>query len=244
MNPTPLAALLLAAALLSAADAPPEGQPPREGQPQAQRPQRDRGNAQGNGETPRAQRQAERAPATPALSGWVYFPPQGGQNGPIPPKPDFIPQAPDQQRPNVSRGNQPQPGNGADAQPQANRAPQQEQPLRRGAAFSPDEQRKLQEALAKVKDDNSVKEAREVVQKAQKELAEASRKEREATEAAAVKVDPSLAPVFEKMHAAGNAQPQPRRAAQPTPEQLQAFREQMRDRNRDQAPVRRDEPAR
>jgi hypothetical protein len=245
MNPTPLAALLLAAALLAAADAPPEGQPPREGQPQAQRPQRDRGNAQGNGETPRVQRQAERAPAAPAISGWVYIPPQGGQNGPIPPKPDFIPQAPDQQRPNVGRVNQPQPGNGPEAQPQTNRAPRQELAQRRGAVLSPDEQSKLQEAMAKVKDDGSIKEAREVVQKAQKELQEASRKEREATEAAALKVDPSLAPVFEKMHAAGNAQSPNRRAsAQPTPEQLQAFREQMRDRARDQAPVRRDEPAR
>ncbi len=234
MNPAPLAALLLGAALLSAADAPSEGQPPREGQPQVQRPQRDRGNAQGNGETPRVQRQAERAPSAPVLSGWIYIPPQGGQNGPIPPKPDFIPQPPDQQSPNVGRINQPQPGNGPEAQPQ-----------RRGAALSPDEQRKLQEAMAKVKDDNAVKEAREVVQKAQKELAEASRKEREATEAAAIKIDPSLAPVFEKVHAAGNSLTQNRRTAvQPTPEQLQAFREQMRDRARDQTPVRRDEPAR
>ena len=63
------------------------------------------------------------APA-PQLSGWVYIPPQGGQNGPIPPKPDFIPQPPDQRSVDAPRGFQPQPGNGPDAQPQRNRGEQ------------------------------------------------------------------------------------------------------------------------
>lgn len=228
MHPTPLACLLLAAALVNAADAPNENPQPRGDQPQVQRP--------------RVQRAANAAPSAPQLSGWIYIPPQGGQVGPIPPQPDFIPQPPNQG--NQGRADlQPQPGNGPEAQPQRNRsvpqAQNQPQVQRRVATLTPDEQHKLQEAMAKVKDDNAVKEAREVVGKAQKELQEASRKEREATEAAALKVDPTLAPVFEKMHAAtrNNAQA-------PTPEQIQAFRQQMRERAGDQGGIRRDEPAR
>lgn len=243
MKPTTLAAWLLAASLLSAADAPNGDRPgdapqPRGDQPQVQRPQRDRGDAQ-----PRVQRQSNPAPQ---LSGWVYIPPQGGQNGPIPPKPDFIPQPPNQGRPDL----QPQPGNGPDVQPQRTRgdAPQtqnQPQAQRRGAALTPDEQHKLQETMAKLKDDAAVKEAREVLTKAQKEVQEAARKEREITEAAALKLDPTLAPIFEKMHKANiNSNGAGRTATPPTPEQIQAFREQLRERAGAPGGVRRDEPAR
>jgi len=224
---------LLAVSLLNAADAPAENPQPRGDQPQVQRPSRDRENVQSRGQRPVV------APA-PQLSGWVYIPPQGGQNGPIPPKPDFIPQPPDQRSVDAPRGFQPQPGNGPDAQPQRNRGEQpQPQVQRRVASLTPDEQHKLQEVMSKLKDDAAVKEAREASSKAQKELQEATRKERETTEAAALKIDPSLAPIFEKMHAA-NA----RTVMPPTQEQIQAFRAQMRDRAGEKAPTRRDEPAR
>jgi len=230
---------LLAVSLLNAADAPAENPQPRGDQPQVQRPSRDRENVQSRGQRPVV------APA-PQLSGWVYIPPQGGQNGPIPPKPDFIPQPPNQGRPDL----QPQPGNGPDIQPQRTRgdAPQtqnQPQAQRRGAALTPDEQHKLQETMAKLKDDAAVKEAREVLTKAQKEVQEAARKEREITEAAALKLDPTLAPIFEKMHKANiNSNGAGRTATPPTPEQIQAFREQMRERGGAPGGVRRDEPAR
>jgi len=252
MRPTPLAAWLLTASLLTAADAPNGDRPgdapqPRGDQPQVQRPQRDRGDAQ-----PRVQRQAN---AAPQLSGWVYFPPQGGQNGPVPPKPDFIPQAPNQGHPEAVRNVQPQSGNGPDFQPnrsrgdapQAQGQPQGQAPVqRRGAMLTPDEQHKLQETMSKLKDDSAVKEAREVLTKAQKGVEEAARKEREVTEAAALKLDPALAPIFEKMRASANRAPQARSGANtpPTPEQIQAFREQLRDRSGGKAGVRTDEPVR
>jgi hypothetical protein len=226
MNPTTLACWLLSAALLSAADAPQGDAPARDPQPQVQRPQRDRANAQGgNAENPRGQRQAERAPATPQLSGWIY----------IPPKPDFTPGNPGQVPANLDR--EPQRPNG-NAQPQI-------QTQRRANGLTPDEQHKLQEVMEKLKDDAAVKEARERSLQARKEAEEVAKKERELTEAAALKLDPSLAPIFEKMHKAFAAPNQARaNGGAQTPDEIAAVRERLRGRQNEPAPTRRDEPAR
>ena len=251
MNPAPLACWLLTATLLAAADAPQGDTPPRDPQPQVQRPQRDRANAQGgNNETPRVQRQGgDRTPATPQLSGWIYIPPQGGQNGPIPAKPDFIPGNPGQEPVAPSRNLPPQFGNGQGAPKENVRSGNiqpQNQGQRRANALTPDEQHKLQAAMEKLKDNADLKEARELALKARKSAEEATRKEHELTQDAAIKLDPSLAPIFEKMRATNNSQIQLRQGGSvpPTTEQIQAFREQMRDRAGEKAPARREEPAR
>lgn len=256
MHPAPLACWLLTATLLAAADAPQGDAPARDPQPQVQRPQRDRANAQGgNSENPRAQRQTERTPAAPQLSGWIYIPPQGGQNGPIPPKPDFVPGNPGQEPAKAGRNVQPQFGNGPVNPNEANRGGVQPptQPQRRANGLTPDEQHKLQTTMEKLKDDAAIKEARERSVLARKEAEEAAKKERELTEAAALKLDPSLAPIFEKMHQAFAAQNQARQnGTAPSPDEIAAFREKMRARQNEQpqvrrgeqAPTRRDEPAR
>jgi hypothetical protein len=212
-----------------------------------QRPQRDRANGQAsNGENSRVQRpNGDRAPTVPPLSGWVYIPPQGGQNGPIPPKPDFIPgnrgQVPanldrEPQRPNAA-GAPNENGRGGNVQPQV-------QTQRRINGLTPDEQHKLQETMEKLKDNADLKEAREVALKARKEAEETARKERELTEAAALKLDPSLAPIFEKMRKTGSVQNQARlNGAAPTPEEIAAFREKMRARQNEQPQPRRDQEA-
>ncbi len=68
------------------------------------------------------------------------------------------------------------------------------------AGLTPDEQAKVRGVMEKVNQDNAVKEAREAAMKAQKALEEARLNERKVTEEAAVKADPSLAPIFEKLH--------------------------------------------
>jgi len=231
MNPTPLACWLLTATLLAAADAPQGDTPPRHPQPQVERPQRDRANAQGsNGETPRVQRQiGDRAPTVPPLSGWVYIPPQGGQNGPVPPKPDFIPGNPGQDPANPGRTFQTPFGKGQGAPIEPSRvanAQPQNQVQRRTNALTPDEQHKLQATMEKLKDNADLKEAREVALKARKSAEEATRKEQDLTQDAALKLDPSLAPLFEKMHKAVAVQNQPQ------------------VRRGEQTPARREEPAR
>jgi hypothetical protein len=231
MNPTPLACWLLTATLLAAADTPQGDTPPRNPQPQVERPQRDRANAQGgNTDRPSVQRQGgDRTPTAPQLSGWVYIPPQGGQNGPIPAKPDFIPGNPGQEPANPGRtiqtpfgkgqGAPIEPGRVANAQPQ-------NQVQRRTNALTPDEQHKLQATMEKLKDNTDLKEARELALKARKSAEEATRKEHELTQDAALKLDPSLAPLFEKMHKAVAVQNQPQ------------------VRRGEQTPARREEPAR
>jgi hypothetical protein len=246
MNPTPLACWLLTATLLAAADAPQGDTPPRDPQPSVQRPQRDRANGQAsNGENSRVQRpNGDRAPTVPPLSGWVYIPPQGGQNGPIPPKPDFIPgnrgQVPanldrEPQRPNAA-GAPNENGRGGNVQPQV-------QTQRRFNGLTPDEQHKLQETMEKLKDNTDLKEARERSLQARKEAEETAKKERALTEAAAIKLDPSLAPIFEKMHKAAALQSQARANGAPTQEEIEAFREQLRNRSRNQPDPRRDQAA-
>ncbi|MCX6919365.1 MAG: hypothetical protein NTX41_08710 [Verrucomicrobia bacterium] len=223
MNTTPLACWLLTATLLVAADAPQGDTPPTASQPQVQRPQRDRANGQvGNNETSRVQRQGgDRTPTTPQLSGWVYIPPQGGQNGPIPAKPDFTPGNPGKEPAAQGRNIQPQFGNGQGSPNENGRggnAQPQNQVQRPTNALTPDEQHKLQETMEKLKDNADLKEAREVSLKARKSAEEATRKEHELTQAAALKLDPALGPIFEKMHKALTAQNQPQvRRGEQTP---------------------------
>jgi hypothetical protein len=77
-----------------------------------------------------------------------------------------------------------------------------EEPANRGGmipGLSPDEQRRVREAMAKANESPAVREARE-------DAAAAQRKAIEIAEDVARKADPSLAPLFEKMRKAGEAQ--------------------------------------
>ena len=65
--------------------------------------------------------------------------------------------------------------------------------------LSPDEQKRLREAMEKAKQDPAVKEAHEQAAKAQQAAQEAQQKARELTEDAARKADPSVAPILEKI---------------------------------------------
>jgi len=105
-----------------------------------------------------------------------------------------------------------QPGRGREEgkrQPEAQprgEAPRQregnrEEPANRGGmipGLSPDEQRRVREAMAKANENPAVREARE-------DAAAAQRKAIEIAEDVARKADPSIAPLFEKMHKAGEA---------------------------------------
>ena len=117
------------------------------------------------------------------------------------------------------RGEQPRRPEGGNRQPNAelgrgreegNRQPEaprqregkREEPANRGAqlpGLTPDEQQKVREAMAKANAEPAVREAREAAALAQ-------RKAMEIAEDAARKADPSLAPLFEKMRKAGEAQ--------------------------------------
>ena len=65
--------------------------------------------------------------------------------------------------------------------------------------LSPDEQKRLHEAMEKAKQDPAVKEAHEQAAKAQQAAQEAQQKARELTEDAARKADPEVAPILEKI---------------------------------------------
>lgn len=65
--------------------------------------------------------------------------------------------------------------------------------------LSPDEQRRLHEAMEKAKQDPAVKEAHEQAAKAQQAAQEAQQKARELTEDTARKADPSVAPILDKL---------------------------------------------
>ena len=89
--------------------------------------------------------------------------------------------------------------------------------------LSPDEQKRLREAMEKANQDPAVKEAHEQAAKAQQAAAEAQKKAREATDEAARKADPSVAPILEKIRK-GMEQRQPNQPgrqpeAQPRSEQ-------------------------
>jgi len=68
--------------------------------------------------------------------------------------------------------------------------------------LSPDEQKRLHEAMQKANQDPAVKEAREQAAKAQQAAAEAQKKAHEVTEEAARKADPEVAPILEKIRRA------------------------------------------
>ncbi len=65
--------------------------------------------------------------------------------------------------------------------------------------LSPDEQKRLREAMEKAKQDPAVKEAHEQAAKAQQAAMEAQKKAREVTDEAARKADPEVAPILEKI---------------------------------------------
>ena len=68
--------------------------------------------------------------------------------------------------------------------------------------LSPDEQKRLREAMEKANQDPAVKEAHEQAAKAQQAAAEAQKKARDITDEAARKADPSVAPILEKVRKA------------------------------------------
>jgi hypothetical protein len=68
--------------------------------------------------------------------------------------------------------------------------------------LSPDEQKRLHEAMEKANQDPAVKEAHEQAAKAQQAAVETQKKAREATDEAARKADPSVAPILEKIRKA------------------------------------------
>ncbi len=68
--------------------------------------------------------------------------------------------------------------------------------------LSPDEQKRLHEALEKANQDPAVKEAHEQAAKAQQAAAEAQKKARDITDEAARKADPSVAPILDKVRKA------------------------------------------
>ena len=104
--------------------------------------------------------------------------------------------------------------------------------------LSPDEQKRLHEAMEKANQDPAVKEAHEQAAKAQQAAVEAQKKAREITDDAARKADPSVAPILEKIRKAmeprqpgrqPNAEPGRQPEAQPrgeTPRQREGNREQ------------------
>ena len=82
-----------------------------------------------------------------------------------------------------------------------NQVPQASNP-RLPVPLSPDEQKRLHEALEKANQDPAVKEAHEQAAKAQQAAAEAQKKARDITDEAARKADPSVAPILDKVRKA------------------------------------------
>ena len=188
---------LLVSALAVAADQPAGPRPEREPEPRGDR--RPEGQPQGN-----------QPIVIPLPRG---LPPGAYMLVPLPSQPGQ-PQtgrAQGQERPNLERPNIERPNV---VRPNADR-PEAERPngdrpsaqsregqgtaVRPAAMLTPDEQAKLRAAMEKAGQEAAVKEARELAQKAQKALEEARLNERKAAEAAALKADPSLEPVFDKL---------------------------------------------
>jgi hypothetical protein len=85
--------------------------------------------------------------------------------------------------------------------------------------LSPDEQKRLREAMEKANQDPAVKEAHEQAAKAQQAAAEAQKKARELNDDAARKADSSVAPILEKVRKAmEQRQPGRQPEAQPSGE--------------------------
>ena len=188
---------LLVSALAVAADQPAGPRPEREPEPRGDR--RPEGQPQGN--------QPIVIPLPRGLPPGAYMlvplPSQSGQPQPGRAQGQERPnlERPNLERPNVVRPNADRPElerpNGD--RPSAQSREGQGAAVRPAAMLTPDEQAKLRAAMEKAGQEAAVKEAREVAQKAQKALEEARLNERKAAEAAALKADPSLEPVFDKL---------------------------------------------
>jgi hypothetical protein len=193
---------LLVSALAVAADQPAGPRPEREPEPRGDR--RPEGQPQGN--------QPIVIPLPRGLPPGAYMlvplpsqpgqPQTGraqGQERPNLERPNI--ERPNIERPNVVRPNADRPEaerpNGD--RPSAQSREGQGTAVRPAAMLTPDEQAKLRAAMEKAGQEAAVKEARELAQKAQKALEEARLNERKAAEAAALKADPSLEPVFDKL---------------------------------------------
>lgn len=212
MNHSVLLASLLAAAVAVAADQPAGPRPERGPEPRGER-------------RPEGQPQGGQPVVIPLPQG---LPPGAYMLVPLPqapgqPQPGRGPnlERPNAERPNLERPNVVRPNveraNGERANPERPNAERPNPQAREGqgngqrggfAALTPDEQAKLRAAMEKAGQEAAVKEAREVALKAQQALEEARLNERKAAEAAALKVDPSLEPVFDKLRKA-QANPRP-----------------------------------
>ena len=84
--------------------------------------------------------------------------------------------------------------------------------------LSPDEQKRLREAMEKANQDPAVKEAHEQAAKAQQAAQEAQKKARELTDEAARKADPEVAPILEKIRKAMDKRPPNQEGRQPAQE--------------------------
>ena len=136
---------------------------------------------------------------------------------------------------------QPNPDQGPDA-PRSPGRPNFAPGPRLPVQLSPEEQKRLHEAMQKAQQDPAVKEAHEQAAKAQQAAMEAQNKAREPTDEAARKADPEVAPILEKIRKAlekrepngrqpngENFRPQPEGNRQPEGEGSR-----LRDGNRDQ----------
>jgi hypothetical protein len=212
----PASLLFLVSALAVAADQPEGPRPERGPEPRGER--RPEGLPQGN--------QPTVIPLPHGLPPGVYMlvplPSQPGQPQPRQDQPAGRVQAPERRegdRPNLARAN----GERANVDRPTAQREGQGNVVRPAAMLTPDEQAKLRAAMEKANQEATVKEARESAQKAQKALEEARLNERKVTEAAALKADPSLEPLFDKIHQAQRNQ-QPVRRADGTGEPTRAPR--------------------
>jgi hypothetical protein len=210
--PAALVCLLLSA-LATAADQPAGPRPEREPEPRGDR--RPEGQPQGNQPTviPLPRGLPPGAYMLVPLPSQPSQPQPGrvqGQERPNLERPNI--ERPNIERPNVVRpnGDRPEAERRNGDRPSAQSREGQGAAVRPAAMLTPDEQAKLRAAMEKAGQEASVKEAREVAQKAQKALEEARLNERKAAEAAALKADPSLEPVFDKLRKA-QQNPQPGR---------------------------------
>ena len=199
---------LLVSALAIAADQPAGPRPEREPEPRGDR--RPEGQPQGN--------QPIVIPLPRGLPPGAYMlvplPSQPGQ-----PQPGRVQgqERPNLERPNIERPNVVRPnGDRPEAERPSGNRPSAQPREGQGAGFrpaaqlTPDEQAKLRAAMEKAGQEAAVQEAREAAQKAQKALEEARLNERKAAEAAALKADPSLEPILDKLRKA-QQNPQPGR---------------------------------
>jgi len=199
----PASLLLLVSALAVAADQPEGPRPERGPEPRGDR--RPEGQAQPQGNQPTVIPLPHGLP--PGAYMLVPLPSQPGQPQPARIQAQERGDRANLERPNLERpvGQRPN-GERPSVQPREGQGAVN----RPAAMLTADEQAKLRAAMEKAGQEGAVKEARENAQKAQKALEEARLNERKATEAAALKADPSLEPIFDKLHKA-QQNPQPGR---------------------------------